>query len=76
MAPDPRSLLTVRSAHLATWLRLNQVEPIGVERDPRTAELRYQWYYERTPAVEQLFSIWRKTLNEFMHQTSVPGGAR
>jgi hypothetical protein len=75
MAPDPRPLFTVRSAHLATWLRLNHVDPIGVERDPRTAEPRSQWYYERTPELEQLVLVWRKTLGEFMRQ-SLTGGTR
>jgi hypothetical protein len=76
MAPNPRPLLTVRSAHLARWLRLNHVEPLGIERDPRTPEIRYQWSYDRTPQVEQLFLVWRKTLNSFMHQSRFEEAAR
>jgi hypothetical protein len=76
MAPDPRPLLTVRSAHLATWLRLNHVEPLGIECDPRTAEIRYQWSYGRTPQLEQLLLVWRKTLNEFMHPSGFEESAR
>jgi hypothetical protein len=76
MASDPRPLLTVRSAHLATWLRLNHVEPLGIERDPRMAESRYQWTYDRTPRVEQLCLVWRKILNEFMHPRQFGESAR
>jgi hypothetical protein len=76
MAPNPRPLLTVRSAHLATWLRLNHVEPLGIERDTRMAEPRYQWTFDRTPQIEQFVLVWRKTLNEFMHPRDFEGDAR
>lgn len=76
MLPDPRLVLTIRSAHLATWLRLNHVEPLGIERDPRTPEIRYQWSYDRTPQVEQLFLVWQKTLNSLMHPSRFEEGAR
>jgi hypothetical protein len=77
MAPEARPVLTIRSAHLATWLRLNHIEPIGVERNPLITEPRSQWYYERTPEVEQLFAVWRKTLSEFINPNgSYNGSAR